>query len=351
MPVHTEVKKPLTLIERLWKMKREQEAAAKQAALLKQAETDQETEHKKELNEQEQHKQEDSEKATLQETNETQRHQSGGDKKANEAATVNDTCLLNEQYTEQNEIKTGIGKNLMDNEKNQVSYSYKNNESIKNANFSKPSDENTKTQFTEVKELSYNIISTNEEIQQEKEKKLDYISSKELKEEKQYILPIKQTNKKTKDTFYKQTKTNSKLLTLKLNDNNINNKTEKNLSNLIVNKIDQSDSTIVNKKAKKVLTKSTQNDGKVDIVEKPDGRAVNKHINTEPIKKRVKMKDIVIKKEDTKKNNINILTTKKEKIDLKLSSLLPLVSQTNENNLSVKKHSNILSILRRRKPK
>ncbi|KAF7684858.1 hypothetical protein CDIK_4393, partial [Cucumispora dikerogammari] len=32
MPVHTEVKKPLTLIERLWKMKREQEAAAKQAA-------------------------------------------------------------------------------------------------------------------------------------------------------------------------------------------------------------------------------------------------------------------------------------------------------------------------------
>ena len=47
MPVHTEVKKPLTLIERLWKMKREQEAKAKQAALLKQAETDQETEHKK----------------------------------------------------------------------------------------------------------------------------------------------------------------------------------------------------------------------------------------------------------------------------------------------------------------
>ncbi|KAF7686596.1 hypothetical protein CDIK_3109 [Cucumispora dikerogammari] len=38
--VHTDVKKPLTLIERLWKMKREQEAKAKQAALLKQTETD-----------------------------------------------------------------------------------------------------------------------------------------------------------------------------------------------------------------------------------------------------------------------------------------------------------------------
>ncbi|KAF7685357.1 hypothetical protein CDIK_3894 [Cucumispora dikerogammari] len=337
MPVHTEVKKPLTLIERLWKMKREQEAAAKQAALLKQAETDQETEHKKQLNEQEQHKQEDSEKATLQETSETQCQQSDGDKKANKKATVNDTCLSNEQYTEQNEIKTGIGKNLMNNEKNQVSYSYKNNQSIKNVNFSKPSDENTKTQFTEIKELSYNIISTNEEIQQEKEKKLDYISSEELKEEKQYILPIEQTNKKTKDTFSKQTKSNSTLLTLKLNDNNINNKTEKNLSNITENKIDQSDSTIINKKAKKVLTKSTQNDEKVDTVEMPDGRSVNKHINTEPIKKRVKIKDIVIKKEDTKKNNTNILTTKKEKIDLKLSSPLPLVSQTDENKLPVKK--------------
>ncbi|KAF7694644.1 hypothetical protein CDIK_2075 [Cucumispora dikerogammari] len=337
--VHTKVKKPLTLIERLWRMKSKQEAEAKQAALLKQAETDQETEQKKELNEQEQHKQEDSEKATLQETSKTQRHQSDSDKKANEKATVNDTCLSNEQYTEQKEIKTGICKNLMDNEKNQVSYSYKNNESIKNVNFSKPSDKNTKTQFTGMKELSYNIISKNEKIQQkqEKAKKRDYSISKQLKEENQYILPIKQTNRKTKETFSNQTKRNVTLLTLKTSDNNINNKTKKNLSDSIKNKIDQSDSTIVNKKAKRGITKSTQSDGKVDTVEKTSGRSVNKHINTEPIKKRVKMKDIVIKKEDTKKNKTNILTTKKEKLEMKSSSQLLLVSQTDENKLSVKK--------------
>ncbi|KAF7697586.1 hypothetical protein CDIK_1585 [Cucumispora dikerogammari] len=332
--VHTEVKKPLTLIERLWKMKREQEAEAKQAALLKQAETDQETEKKKELNEQQ--KQEDSEKATHQETSETRRHQLGGDKKANEEATVNDTGLSNEQYTEENEIKTGIDKNLMDNEKNQVSYSYKNNESKKNVNFSKPSDENTKTQFTEVKELSYNIISTNEEIQQkqEKEKKRDYSISKQLKKENQYTLP---TNKKTKDIFSKQTKSNSTLLTLKSNDKNINNKTKKNLLDLIENKIGQSDSTIVNRKAKKAITKSTQNDEKVETVKKLCDGSVNKHINTEPIKKRVKMKDTVIKKEDIKKNNTNILTTMKEKLEMNSSSPLPLVSQHNENKLFVKK--------------